>query len=63
MRAYSIACGILLLCADDGTASLSLVKSAFATNHCLALGGSTTGFAADLGYRVPVVHVVFWFWV
>ena len=58
MWAYSIACGKLLLCADDGTASLSLVKSSFATNHCLTLGGSTTGLAADLGYGVPVVHDV-----
>ena len=58
MRAYSIACGKLLLGANDGTASLSLIQSSFATNHSLTLGGSTTGLAADLGYGVPVVHDV-----
>ena len=58
MRAYSISCGVLLLCADDGTASLGLVKSSFSTNHGLTLGGSTTGLAADLSYGVPVVHDV-----
>ena len=58
MWAYSVACGKFLLCTDDGTASLSLVKGSFTTNHCLTLGGSTTGLAADLGHGVPVVHDV-----
>ena len=56
MGTYSIACGKFLLRTDDGTASLSLIKSSFATNHCLTLGGSTTGLTANLGYGVPVVH-------
>lgn len=57
-RAYGVAGGILLFCADDGTTSLGLVEGAFAADYSLALRGTTSGFAADLGDGIPVVHDV-----
>ena len=57
-RAYSVACGELLLCADDGTASLRLVQGALAADHGLTLRSSATGLAANLGNGIPVVHDV-----
>ena len=52
---YGIACGELLLGADDGSATLGLVEGSFASDNGLALRGASAGLAADLGYRVPIV--------
>ena len=52
---YGVACGELLLGADDSSTSLSLVDCSFASDNGLALRGTSAGLAADLGYRVPIV--------
>ena len=52
---YSVACGELLLSADDSSATLGLVERSFASDNGLALRGTSAGLAADLGYGVPIV--------
>lgn len=56
---YGVASSEFFLGGYDGSGSLSLVQSTFATDHGLAGGGPTAGLATDLSYGIPVVRHIY----
>ena len=55
---YRIASAELLLCADDGSASLGCVERGFASDNRLFRSAAPAGLAADFRDGVPVIHCV-----
>lgn len=53
---YCISGGEFLFRRDDGAGALGFVQGAFASNDGFSLPAAAAGFAADFGYRFPVVH-------
>lgn len=56
METYRVASTKLLLCGDDGTASLSSVESTLAFYDCLLLSAAPAGLAANFRDGIPVIH-------
>ncbi len=52
---YRVACGELLLGADDGSATLCLVDCSLSSDDGLALRGASAGLAPNLGDGIPIV--------
>jgi hypothetical protein len=52
---YCISCGEFLLCADDGSCSLSSVQGSLSSDDGLMLGGASGNFAPNFGNGIPVV--------
>lgn len=63
LETYRIRRGVLLLRADDATASLGSVQSGLASDDSLALRAARPAdLAADLGDGIPALRHVGWLW-
>lgn len=61
---YSVGRRVLLLSADNTTASLSSVEGSVSSDNSLALRSTVaTSAAADLGGGIPVIHICGWWGV
>jgi hypothetical protein len=60
-RTYRVSSAELLLCADDGSASLGGVECGFASDDCLPCCSAPAGLGSNFRDGVPVIHGCGWY--